>query len=447
MVLPTRASALTALVVALAAVAVTAWGLSTLHRNESDARDAETRVVALRLDVVRMLDIPWGASPDETDDPEAVRDELLGAEEGVLGEIDALSRTPGLPARDRFLGHFREAVDALEEIWRAMATGDDDATGRPSEVSARQMYKADAVLQRAAETYQRDADRSATQERLGALALVGLLFLAFAVYFVRSSRDRDHRARVAADLEVARDDALAASRAKSMFLANMSHEIRTPLTSVLAAAELLEDTPLDDTQRRLLGTMRRAGRQLKGLVDEVLDFSRIEAGEVRLVSEPFDLRAMVDDLADGYTRPAGAGRAPVRFDLQVDPDAPATIVGDRVRVVQVVGNLLDNAFKFTEEGCVSLTVRPSHPDFDGVEFVVEDTGPGIPVELQASIFESFHQVDGSATRHHGGSGLGLAIVKELTDLMGGTVAVDSRPGAGSTFVVRVPTRPAAAPEG
>jgi signal transduction histidine kinase len=231
-----------------------------------------------------------------------------------------------------------------------------------------------------------------------------------------------------------------------MFLANMSHEIRTPLTTVLASAELLEDTPLDDLQGGLLARMRRAGEQLTSLVEGILDFSRVEAGELELRPVVFDLRAVVDDLAEAYApRAHGAGLA---FTSRVDPRLPDAVVGDRQRLVQVVTNLLDNALKFTHRGWVELDVRPGEgPAGEGwVDIAVRDTGIGIAERDRATVFESFRQVDGSATRQYGGSGLGLAICRELTELMGGSVEVGSELGSGSTFLVRLPLAAAELPE-
>jgi signal transduction histidine kinase len=248
---------------------------------------------------------------------------------------------------------------------------------------------------------------------------------------------------LALELEVARDAALAASEAKTLFLANMSHEIRTPLTTVLATAEILEDTPLDDFQLKLLEKMRRQGESLKNLVEAILDFTGIEAGGLDLASKPFDLHAMVADLADVYE--PRATRTEVRFKWHLHACAPRTLVGDPDRLSQVLTNLLDNALKFTHQGEVGLVVRPSDNADEGgprsVEFVVRDTGIGISSENQESIFEVFSQVDPSATRRYEGTGLGLAICKRLTELMGGTITVDSQPGAGSTFTVRLPLLP------
>jgi signal transduction histidine kinase len=229
-----------------------------------------------------------------------------------------------------------------------------------------------------------------------------------------------------------------------MFLANMSHEIRTPLTTVLATGEILEDTPLDDLQLTLLEKMHRSGELLKTLVEGILDFSRIEAGQLVLASTAFDLHAMVADAADVYE--LRAVQAGLRFEWRMGPCVPRMVVGDAGRLYQVLANLLDNALKFTHHGEVGLVVRMADDEGDGanggVEFTVSDTGIGIPTEDQKSVFESFHQVDGSMTRRYGGSGLGLAICKELTQLMGGSISVQSQPGAGSTFVIRIPLAPA-----
>lgn len=267
---------------------------------------------------------------------------------------------------------------------------------------------------------------------------VVLITLAF-VRTARLVRSEEHSRR---ELEAARDEALEASRAKSMFLANVSHEIRTPLTTVLATGEILEDTELDELQVNLLSKMHRSGELLKTLVEGILDFSRIEAGQLVLASTSFDLHAMVADTADVYL--SRAEQQGLGFEWHLFPGVPRHVVGDSGRVFQVLTNLLENALKFTEQGHVSLVVRPAGPGPRGggadeaVEFVVSDTGIGIREEDQDSVFDSFRQVDGSTTRRYGGTGLGLAICKELTRLMGGSITVHSQFGAGSTFVACIP---------
>jgi len=274
------------------------------------------------------------------------------------------------------------------------------------------------------------------------IALLGTLAFVRTARLIRSER----RARL--ELETARDVALEASTAKSVFLANMSHEIRTPLTTVIAASEMLEDTPLDEVQLGLLSRMHRSGDRLKSLIEGILDFSRIEAGQLELTYSRFDLHSLVADAAE----PCGlrAIEAGIGFRWDLDPRVPTRVLGDPNRLFQVLTNVLDNAMKFTHQGQVRLDVRPTNALADqqdggageGVEFVVEDTGIGISEADQKSVFESFSQVDGSMTRRYGGNGLGLAICRELVELMGGTITVQSQLGAGSTFVIRIPLNPA-----
>lgn len=275
----------------------------------------------------------------------------------------------------------------------------------------------------------------------GTAALIGLAFVRTARLMISEERSRTA-------LEEARDAAMEASRAKSMFLANMSHEIRTPLTTVLAAEEMLEDTPLDDLQTRLVQKMRRSGQLLMTLVERILDFSRLEAGQLTLSPTDFDLHAMVSDVADTYA-PRLAERG-LQLVTQVDPGTPRLVHGDSGRLFQVLTNLLENALKFTHEGEVRLLVRPTWAAHGGetarevVEFVVADTGIGIAAADLESVFESFRQVDGSTTRRYAGSGLGLAICKEMIQLMGGTITLQSQVGVGTTFVVRAPLPAASA---
>ena len=285
----------------------------------------------------------------------------------------------------------------------------------------------------------RGAPGNPLQLLIGTVVVVALAF----VRTVRMIRSEEQAQR---ELERARDAALEASRAKSMFLANMSHEIRTPLTTVLAAAEILEDTPLDSLQLKLLGKMHRSGELLKTVVEGILDFSRIEAGQLQLAPRTFDLHAMIGDTADVYG--PRASQKGVTFECHTDPGVAQMVVGDPARVFQLLTNLLDNALKFTHQGTVSLDIGQETTGSDDagarnvVRFTVEDSGIGIRPQDQASIFASFKQVDGSTTRKYGGSGLGLAICKELTRLMGGTITLQSEYGTGSRFVVRVPLPPA-----
>jgi len=228
-----------------------------------------------------------------------------------------------------------------------------------------------------------------------------------------------------------------ANVAKSEFLANMSHEIRTPMNGVMGMLSLLRDTSLTDVQRDYMDTAAASSQALLSLVDDILDLSRVEAGRLELELLPFDLRVVLEDVLDGLA-PLGASK-PVELMLRYLSDTPSRVVGDAARVRQVVTNLVGNAVKFTDEGHVLVTVdhdkRAQPPCF---VIAVEDTGPGIPEDQKARVFEKFHQVDGSSTRAHMGTGLGLAITSQLVERMKGRMELRSEVGAGSTFTVRLP---------
>jgi signal transduction histidine kinase/DNA-binding response OmpR family regulator len=246
-------------------------------------------------------------------------------------------------------------------------------------------------------------------------------------------------------LRLARDAALDASRAKSAFLANMSHEIRTPMNAILGMAELLAETPLTADQREYVGMFQRAGDALLEMLNDILDLSKVESGQLELESQAFDPTELLEDVAEVLAVPAHAKGLELICD--VAPGLPACVVGDAKRLRQVLLNLLGNAVKFTERGEVSLHAQvvpdPGAAATAGslrvaLGFVIRDTGIGIPADKLAAIFDPFTQADASTTRRYGGTGLGLAIVKRLVGLMGGTIRIDSVPGEGSTFTVLVP---------
>jgi len=252
-------------------------------------------------------------------------------------------------------------------------------------------------------------------------------------YLLGISEDITERKRAEADLRRAKEAAEAASVAKSQFLANMSHEIRTPLNGVLGMAELLQSTPLNDRQRHLTNTLYRSGRTLLDMINDVLDFSKMEAGKLRLESIPLSLPAIVQDVLTLCT--TGAQTKNLRLVSTIDPRIPSVLRGDPVRLRQVLLNLVSNAVKFTPQGTVSLSadLLAEGGDLVVLRIRVTDSGIGIPPEAQGKIFNAFDQADGSTTRQYGGTGLGLAIVRELVTLMEGEVGVDSRPGQGATF--------------
>jgi signal transduction histidine kinase/CheY-like chemotaxis protein len=236
-------------------------------------------------------------------------------------------------------------------------------------------------------------------------------------------------------LREAKNAAEEASRAKSEFLANMSHEIRTPMTVFMSAIEHLLQIDRNPERRQLLGMADVSARRLRALIDDILDFSRIEARKVELEEGPFDLRACVREAIDMFTLPAR--EKDLTLESEVSADSPEKVLGDPNRVGQVLINLIGNAVKFTREGTVRVCVQPRG---DLLEFSVADTGIGIPKEKLPLIFESFSQVDMSFHRQHEGSGLGLAISKGLVELMGGEISIQSRLGEGSVFTFTVPLK-------
>jgi signal transduction histidine kinase/CheY-like chemotaxis protein len=310
------------------------------------------------------------------------------------------------------------------------------------------------------------------------LAAMGLMLLAFSAALLGIGRHfhstlaeslklRFENLDLVESLSAAKEQAEAANRAKSQFLANVSHELRTPMQGVLGTIELLLNTTLADSQRKMAHILHRSSQALLTIINDLLDFSKIEAGKLELEATDLDVRQTVAEVLELFA--ASASRKGLRLTSLVHDNVPASLRGDSVRLRQILTNLIGNAVKFTHRGEITIEVRcldsksQSHdarltphasrlmtpdprlmaPVFWLLHFAVRDTGIGIAPKARKHIFEAFSQADGSTTRKYGGTGLGLSIAKQLTHLMGGEIGVESVVGKGSTFwfTVRLAPRP------
>ncbi len=274
--------------------------------------------------------------------------------------------------------------------------------------------------------------------RILMVSALAALLLAFYFWRIRQLRQIQHNLerqvnQRTLDLTAAHQQALAAVKVKNEFLANMSHEIRTPMNAIMGMTHLARQTGLTKKQRNYLDKINSSAKWLLDILNDILDFSKIEAGKVTLEYTPFNLEELIQSLAD--MAESLVGNKALTLDFQIDRDVPQLLIGDSLRLRQVLLNLVSNAIKFTETGSVIVQVEKVRADANAVEirFNITDTGIGLSEEQQQQLFVAFNQADNSTTRNYGGSGLGLSISKELVEMMEGTIGIKSQPGWGSCF--------------
>jgi len=402
------------------------------------ARGITKRVARLQQNVTRLVD---GAQPELL----AGRDEIGAVNEGLIQVAGVLQRQR--LALDNSLDGIAEVDASGRYLWLNKAYAEMAGFSqiyKPSQIVAtvqqQHRIKVEEAIQR-----MRTTGRSEIAARIDNPVLpvpdVAITFLAtgenpdstFCVFL----RDVWTGKRGNAALIRAKDAALASNRAKTEFLAKISHDIRTPLNAILGAADLLAQTPLSSDQTEYVSMFQRNCRRLVALINDFLDFSRVEAGAVRVERVPVRIRETVDDAVKTFGE--AASRKGVTLGMEVDPAAPECTLGDPLRIQQVLVNLLSNALKFTMTGRVDVKVKVARTTgaAEQLRFEVSDTGPGIRLEDQDRVFSQFVQLDNQSEGQRG-SGLGLTICRHLVELMGGEIGVVSREGSGSSFHFSLP---------
>ncbi|SDD62353.1 PAS domain S-box-containing protein [Paenibacillus sp. UNCCL117] len=307
-------------------------------------------------------------------------------------------------------------------------------------VSRRESYKIRScfakVLQGTPQTIEFSIRHRAGHDVILSTTIVPMIEAGKIIDIYTISKDITEQKKTERQLIQAKLEAERAARMKSEFLAIMSHEIRTPLNGVIGMSELLQETPLSEEQREYVGIIVKSGRSLMNVINEVLDFSKLEHDKVNLHQDPFYLQRMMEDTLQLFHPNIRQRRLEIRW--QLDPDLPELLVGDEGRIRQILINLVGNAVKFTEEGEIAIRIRQKQREGERLqlEFTVKDTGVGIPQSYMPHLFQPFHQNDSSA-RKHGGTGLGLAICKRLVELMDGTIRVESKEGQGTKFTFTI----------
>jgi signal transduction histidine kinase/DNA-binding response OmpR family regulator len=406
---------------------------------------ARHQVVAAHAVAVHDDSLGIDAPPSKSEAAQAALKTLRKALETVetrLTEVRTLATmSPGGPTAElrsldeEFAAYRSDTEDLVSELDHGTAVTARAYLSRAIETRyARRIAPVIAAMTRRAHEEAGQASKAAVETiNLGAhlqwMATVTALGIAIIVALV-TGRSVSRSGRLLAEARLAAE---AGSKAKSEFLANMSHEIRTPMNGVFGMAELLADTPLTPVQREYLATLRSSADGLLGVINDILDVSKLEAGKLHLESAEFDLQSVVSEAM--RTLAVKAHQRHLELVHRIAPGAPEYVIGDALRLRQVLLNLVGNGIKFTEKGevTVDVTVARENHETWGAHFAIRDTGVGIEPDEIERLFAPFEQADMSTTRRHGGTGLGLTITRHLVGRMGGRVWVDSTPGEGSTF--------------
>ena len=372
---------------------ITEWKLSEASLRESEAR--KSAILESALDCIITMD-----------------------QEGRILEFNPAAETVFGHAREHAVGRVAASLLLPPYVWEGQVDAVKNLVATGGEVHGQRL--------------ELTAMRANGAEFPAELAISVTKF-AGKTFFTAYVRDITERKQVEADLRKAKQAAEAANLAKSEFLANVSHEIRTPMNGIIGMTELALQTNLTAEQREYLGLVKASSGSLLTIINDILDFSKIEAGRLDVETIPFSLRESLGDTMKSLAIDAhGKG---LELACDISPDMPDALLGDPLRLRQIIINLVGNAIKFTDKGEVVVRIRPQSRDGGDLVcyFTVHDTGVGIPKEKQATIFAPFLQADTSTTRIYGGTGLGLTISARLAEMMGGTIWVESEPGSGSVF--------------